>query len=386
MECRDVQDKLNLYVEDLLSPREKRIVREHIFTCPTCSKALQELEKAISLLNDLDRIEPPPWLATKIMAHIENDAESLRGILSWLFRPFTIKIPIQALTLVLIVGLSVLLYRANIPEFDLTRPSENRQSEKAAPKATLEMPRIGAAQDAKKLNDKDNLAPTETHKERAPLEKHVVSKQKADDTKPLPKLASPQSGHDNQPASEVIQNPEPVPSAVRAAPAAPALQNASEAPVASTPQMRAPQSIPAPDPATSAVDGGAWAKKEGKATKPTMFSNLPETKGTGAEGGIQKDRIDKYQEEPSVGASRKRLLISDAINMVEKLLTSLYARNITKKAGTNSTTISAQVPSASVAVLTDKLSSYPYIKILLDKSPQIVDSGFDSIRIEITNP
>ena len=122
MECRKIQEKLHAYLEGAVSDSEARLIRGHLTSCPRCRAVLEEIKKTDELLRNLDQIEPPPWLSQRIMGRIREEAETRRGIADWLFRPLRVKVPLQALAFVLVVGLAVLVvYRENVPEYERAR-------------------------------------------------------------------------------------------------------------------------------------------------------------------------------------------------------------------------------------------------------------------------
>jgi hypothetical protein len=129
MECPKIEEKLGLYGEGTLSPEEMTIVREHLASCPECTRDLAELQKTLRLLKDLDPVEPPPWLAQKIMAMVREEEKSREGLMAWLFRPLRLKVPLQAFALVMVVGIAVLLYRVNAPEYEFIKSAPLQQSE-----------------------------------------------------------------------------------------------------------------------------------------------------------------------------------------------------------------------------------------------------------------
>ncbi len=127
MECRGIQEKLSPYLEGMLSEADKAAVKEHLASCGACRTVLEELRKAGEVLGRLDRVEPPPWLATRIMGQIGEEVGHRRGVASWLFRPLRVKIPLQAFAVLVVVGLAVLVYRENVTRFEpskATAPSK----------------------------------------------------------------------------------------------------------------------------------------------------------------------------------------------------------------------------------------------------------------------
>lgn len=123
MTCKDLEYMLAAYLEDLLSPEEKRLMEKHLLSCERCSKALEDLKKTEKLLRELGEIEPPPWFTQKTMSRVREEEKRKRSIIQRLFYPLHIKIPIQALATVLIAVLAIHVYRAGEPEMkDVIRP------------------------------------------------------------------------------------------------------------------------------------------------------------------------------------------------------------------------------------------------------------------------
>ena len=56
MNCHRVQNLLSAYLDQEISSEERRLIRNHIFKCPTCSKSYEELSNIKSFLGNL---EPP---------------------------------------------------------------------------------------------------------------------------------------------------------------------------------------------------------------------------------------------------------------------------------------------------------------------------------------
>ena len=94
MECKGIKEKLCAYLEGIVSPEEKRIIEEHLPSCPECRKNLADLKKAGELVKDLAEVEPPAWFTQKIMSRIRAEEEKKKGLWQKLFYPLHIKIPI----------------------------------------------------------------------------------------------------------------------------------------------------------------------------------------------------------------------------------------------------------------------------------------------------
>lgn len=115
MNCENVRELLNAYIDDLLDSKEKKAVEDHIASCPACRKEFDELTQAVGMVRGLDRVVPPPWFSEQVMKKIRKENQKDRGILRRLFYPLHIKLPVEALATVVIAVLAVYLYRAAGP-------------------------------------------------------------------------------------------------------------------------------------------------------------------------------------------------------------------------------------------------------------------------------
>jgi hypothetical protein len=109
--CKDIKNRLPLYLDDSLPPMDKKAVEEHLKTCPQCTKILTQLSKTQTLVNNLAEVNPPPWLKQKIMAGVREKVEK-KSLVEKLFYPLQIKIPVQIFATIFIAVIAVYIYRA----------------------------------------------------------------------------------------------------------------------------------------------------------------------------------------------------------------------------------------------------------------------------------
>jgi hypothetical protein len=109
-----MKKKLSEYLDGELEAEEKAYVEEHLASCEDCSATLAELTKTLQYMGDLDEVEPPPWFAEKVMQRVREEAEK-ESFFRKLFYPLHIKLPVEAVALVLV---AVVAYFA----FDAMRP------------------------------------------------------------------------------------------------------------------------------------------------------------------------------------------------------------------------------------------------------------------------
>ncbi|MCX5818881.1 MAG: DUF2275 domain-containing protein, partial [Deltaproteobacteria bacterium] len=111
MTCNEIENRLPAYLEDLLSPEEKKSIAGHLASCPRCSRAFAGLKKAEQLVQGLGEVEPPPFFEQRIMSRVREEAGQKQGILRRLFYPLHIKVPIQALATLLVAVLAIYVYQ-----------------------------------------------------------------------------------------------------------------------------------------------------------------------------------------------------------------------------------------------------------------------------------
>jgi hypothetical protein len=118
MECGDIQEKLSAYMEGIISSEEKVLIDEHLKACGKCNGALTDLKKTLEHVQDLEEVEPPPWLTGKVMARLRSEGVPKRGIFQRLFYPIHIKLPIEALATILIAVATIYVFKTIQPEME----------------------------------------------------------------------------------------------------------------------------------------------------------------------------------------------------------------------------------------------------------------------------
>lgn len=102
----EIRSLLSAYCGDDLSPRERERVEEHLAACPDCRLELADLETTLRLVRSQPLVEPPPWMAGRIMARVREEGSQQRGWLQRLFVPLHVKLPLEALAIVIVCFVS----------------------------------------------------------------------------------------------------------------------------------------------------------------------------------------------------------------------------------------------------------------------------------------
>jgi len=170
MECRDIQEKLSAYMEGIISSEEKVLIDEHLKTCQKCNGSLADLKKTLEYVQNLEEMEPPPWLAGKVMARVRSEVAPKRGVFQRLFYPLHIKLPIEALATILVAVVTIYVFKTIQPEVKLAKapPAE------VTPRILLqEKEKTHALDEAKPLPAKPAEQFTLAEEKEIPVGKHV---------------------------------------------------------------------------------------------------------------------------------------------------------------------------------------------------------------------
>ena len=141
MTCSEIENRLPAYLEDLLSPEERKSITGHLASCPRCSRAFADLKKAEELVHGLGELEPPPFFEERIMSRVREEAGQKQGILRKFFYPLHIKIPIQTLATLLVAVLVFYVYQKGEPEMKQMAPLPIPLTELGKGQVTAESPK-----------------------------------------------------------------------------------------------------------------------------------------------------------------------------------------------------------------------------------------------------
>ncbi len=127
MDCEQVKPILDEFADGQLSAADKRMVEEHLRTCPSCGEDLAVIRKTFDLLTDFRELSEPPDFLHKVRDRIEKGQKrwSLRGLFH---KPETLRIAFSVGCLALIAVGAWLTYRhfSPPPEQTAYRPIEKR--------------------------------------------------------------------------------------------------------------------------------------------------------------------------------------------------------------------------------------------------------------------
>jgi hypothetical protein len=85
-----------------LEPAGRLRVEKHCAECAECRAELADLQTALRLIRATPEVEPPPWLATRVMARVREQQLNKQSWLQRIFFPLHIKLPLEAMALLLV--------------------------------------------------------------------------------------------------------------------------------------------------------------------------------------------------------------------------------------------------------------------------------------------
>lgn len=82
MNCQDCESRLSDYIERALAKDAGGAMDLHFATCESCRELLAAMRSVMDAGASFPVYDPPPWLATRILANTPQTRISLRGVLA----------------------------------------------------------------------------------------------------------------------------------------------------------------------------------------------------------------------------------------------------------------------------------------------------------------
>ncbi|OGB96902.1 MAG: hypothetical protein A3G35_09995 [candidate division NC10 bacterium RIFCSPLOWO2_12_FULL_66_18] len=134
MTCDEAREAFSDLYDETLSGPPLVTITQHLASCTACRAEWAAFQKAMRAVSGLGGAEPSPGFAARVRQGIEAPTRWQRAV-HWLFFPLRVKVPIQALALVLVAFAGLLIYQRS-PE--LRRAAEPQPA--APPPVTREAP------------------------------------------------------------------------------------------------------------------------------------------------------------------------------------------------------------------------------------------------------
>jgi hypothetical protein len=109
MDTKKIRELLPDYVRNRLPAKEHAIIESAVRADPTLMAECTGLKEYFDSLKVLTPLKAPPGFATNVMRRI-NQVEEKRSILSTIFKPFPIKLPLEATAVIVTAMLLIWIY------------------------------------------------------------------------------------------------------------------------------------------------------------------------------------------------------------------------------------------------------------------------------------
>lgn len=155
--CRDIQDRLSVWLEGELGREESQALRAHVDACPECARELSRLRRLISALHALPDVSPRHDLAPGIMEQVGRGSPpaGLAALFRWRYSLAGV-----AVTAFLLAG--VLTYQNGWLPFGVSAPEELLLTESATPMDSIRpLGYLGRDQDMMDLAISEEVAISE---------------------------------------------------------------------------------------------------------------------------------------------------------------------------------------------------------------------------------
>lgn len=162
MQCEDIREQLSAYLEDELEAGARRVIEDHLRQCAGCRTEFTLLRRTVATLRSLEELEVSPRLAAAVDRRLPTRGPSpWERLTSWLFFPLHVKVPLQAVALLLVSVGAVYLYRSAPELAEAPRPSVAPQS------ASRDLHATGPASVPEEADRLDRAAPAKPAEEPA---------------------------------------------------------------------------------------------------------------------------------------------------------------------------------------------------------------------------
>ena len=128
MTCQDARAWLSDLLDEALGPERRVDVEAHLAGCGECRFELDRLRATVLALQGLERPRAPVGFVDRVVRRV-HPTPWYHRVFAWLFLPMAVKLPAEAAALVVVVGLTMLVWQRTPELRDTARP------ESAAPSA-----------------------------------------------------------------------------------------------------------------------------------------------------------------------------------------------------------------------------------------------------------
>ena len=132
MTCPETRERLSALLDEGLDARERAEVEAHLAGCPDCRRELAGLRATVSLLSRVEHARAPVGFVDKVVGQAYR-APWYRRLGRLVFRPLSVKLPIEAGAVVVIALLGVYQLQSTPELKDAARPDAPAMTPSPAP-------------------------------------------------------------------------------------------------------------------------------------------------------------------------------------------------------------------------------------------------------------
>jgi anti-sigma factor RsiW len=98
----EIQKCLSAYCSGDLEATERARIEAHMTVCPSCRADLCDMKLTLQLIRTTPHVEAPPWMTSRIMAHLREEKAAKRGWLQRFWFPQHTAFPVKILALLVV--------------------------------------------------------------------------------------------------------------------------------------------------------------------------------------------------------------------------------------------------------------------------------------------
>jgi len=110
MTCPDARELFSDWADDALTAEERARVDAHLAQCGECRKELERFTATVTLLHRMERPRAPAGFVDRVLGRTQR-VPWHRRLFQRLFLPLAVKLPAEAVALLLVAGLAVYVFQ-----------------------------------------------------------------------------------------------------------------------------------------------------------------------------------------------------------------------------------------------------------------------------------
>jgi anti-sigma factor RsiW len=122
MTCHDVRDLFSALADQALEPLQRGQVDQHLSACADCRRELDRFERTVGALRRLGPEGAPVGFVDRVLGAVRPEPWH-RRLLRRLFVPLRVKVPVEAMALILAAAAAVYVFERS-PELERAAPHE----------------------------------------------------------------------------------------------------------------------------------------------------------------------------------------------------------------------------------------------------------------------